>query len=172
MSIETLCTGKFLELKREGRWEYVSRVRANGAAFIVAVTPRRELIMVEQYRIPVQTRTIELPAGIVGDEAGFENEEILAAALRELEEETGFRGQRAELLLESATGAGLTSERLHLVRIHDLVQVHDGGGVEGEDIIVHRIALDEVHAWLQAQSARGLLLDARIYAGLWFAERD
>ncbi len=172
MNIETLGKGRFLELKREGHWEYVSRLRANGAAFIVAVTPQRELVLVEQYRIPVQARTIELPAGIVGDEAGFENEEILAAALRELEEETGFRGARAELLLESVTGAGLTSEHLHLVRIRDLQRVHAGGGVEGEDIVVHRVALSEVHAWLQAQAAAGKLVDARIYAGLWFAERD
>src|SRR5580698_7827446 len=66
----TLCTSKFLALIKEGHWEYVDRVNATGAALIVAVTPEEKLILVEQYRIPVHVRTIELPAGIIGDEPG------------------------------------------------------------------------------------------------------
>ncbi len=66
----TLHTSKFLALIREGRWEYVDRVNATGAALIAAVTAEQKLLLVEQYRIPVHARTIELPAGIIGDEPG------------------------------------------------------------------------------------------------------
>src|SRR5215831_1758390 len=63
-----LCAGKYLVLIREGHWEYAERVNAKGAAIIVAVTDEQKLLLVEQYRIPVHARTIELPAGIIGDE--------------------------------------------------------------------------------------------------------
>src|SRR5512140_2573788 len=65
---ETLFTGRFLALVREGRWEYAHRVNATGAAIILAVTDDQRLLLVEQYRIPCHARTIELPAGIIGDE--------------------------------------------------------------------------------------------------------
>lgn len=64
----SLCRGKFLELLKEGRWEYVRRVNASGAVMIVAVTKEGELLLVEEYRVPLHARTVGLPAGISGDE--------------------------------------------------------------------------------------------------------
>jgi ADP-ribose pyrophosphatase len=58
----TLHAGKFLALVKEGHWEYVERIGTSGAAIIVAVTDEQKLLLVEQYRIPVHRRTIELPA--------------------------------------------------------------------------------------------------------------
>ena len=87
---KTLRTGKFLALIKEGQWEYVDRVKANGAAIIIGVTMEQKVLLVEQYRIPVHARTIELPAGIIGDEPGDANETSAAAARRELLEETGY----------------------------------------------------------------------------------
>jgi ADP-ribose pyrophosphatase len=78
----TLSTGKFLALVKEGHWEYAERTNAMGAAIIVAVTDDRKLILVEQYRIPVHARTIELPAGIIGDEPGSSHEAHAEAARR------------------------------------------------------------------------------------------
>src|ERR1039458_2208649 len=86
----TLHTGKFLALIKEGHWEYVDRVKAKGVAIIVAVTAEQNILLVEQYRIPVHARTIELPAGIIGDEPGSTNETNAEAARRELLEETGY----------------------------------------------------------------------------------
>ena len=69
-----LHTGQFLALIKEGHWEYVDRVNATGAAIIIGVTTEQKVLLVEQYRIPVHARTIELPAGIIGDEPGDANE--------------------------------------------------------------------------------------------------
>ena len=171
-TIDELYRGRFLRLVRDRHWEYVSRVNSSGAGFIVAVTEARELVLVEQYRLPLQARTIELPAGMIGDEAGLEDESIEASTLRELEEETGFRGARAEIVASGPVAAGLTSEMLHLVRIRDLQRVGPGGGVAGEDIVVHLVPLPEVDAWLRARAAEGLLIEPRIYAGLYFVLRD
>ena len=95
-NITTLHTSKFLALIKEGHWEYVDRVNATGAALIAAVTPENKLLLVEQYRIPVHARTIELPAGIIGDEPGGADESNAEAARRELLEETGYAAGRIE----------------------------------------------------------------------------
>lgn len=168
MSQQTLGEGRFLRLVRDGRWEYVQRTNSSGAVFIVAVTAARELVLVEQQRIPVGARTIELPAGMIGDEAAFKDETISASAIRELEEETGYRGARAQILLSGPVAPGLTSEQLHLVQVFDLQKVGEGGGVDDEDITVHVIPLTNVRPWLRAQAQTGKQIEPRIYAALDF----
>ncbi len=167
--IPTLFTGEFLELKRNAHWEYVRRVNASGAVVMIAVTAAGELILVEQTRLPLQGKTIELPAGLVGDSTAFSNEAFEDAALRELLEETGYRGSEAFILTQGPTAAGMSSEMLTFVGIRGLVQEHAGGGVDGEDISVHRVPLAEVHGWLEQKRAAGFFIEPRIYAGLWFA---
>lgn len=170
-NITTLYEGKFLRLQKHGRWEYAERVNARGAAFILAVTPQKEIVLVEQHRVPLNRRTIELPAGIIGDLAEHASESITDSALRELEEETGFRASRADILLEGPVAAGLTSEMLYLVHAKDLVRVHDGGGDDSENIIVHVVPLTQAHAWLERKRTEGLLIEPRIYTGLYFAQK-
>jgi ADP-ribose pyrophosphatase len=167
----TLCSGKFLALVREGRWEYVDRIGATGAAIVVAVTDDQKLLLVEQYRIPVHARTIELPAGIVGDEPGGLSERPTAAAKRELLEETGYAADRVEALTTGPSSSGLTSEMATLLRASGLRRVSAGGGVAHEDITVHEVPLSEVHGWLAARASQGLLIEPKVYAGLYFIAR-
>jgi ADP-ribose pyrophosphatase len=167
--VEKLYEGRFLRLLREGRWEYVQRCHSSGAVHVVAITDSREIVLVEQPRVPVHARTIELPAGIMGDSAEFAHESAEACALRELLEETGFQGETARLLCGGPNAPGLTSERSNLVRVSGLSRIHSGGGVGGEDITTHVVPLAEVREWLQGKQAEGLLIEPRIYAGLYFA---
>jgi ADP-ribose pyrophosphatase len=164
----TLHTGKFLALIKEGHWEYVDRVNATGAALIVAVTAERKVLLVEQYRIPVHARTIELPAGIIGDEPGLTNESQAEAARRELLEETGYAAERVQRLTGGASCSGLTSERVTIFRASGLRRVAKGGGVEQEDIVVHEVPLAEVAEWLESKASTGILIDPKVYAGLFF----
>jgi len=167
-SAKTLHTGKFLALIKEGHWEYVNRVNATGAAVIVAMTAENKILLVEQYRIPVHARTIELPAGIIGDEPGGANESNAQAARRELLEETGYAAANIEQLTTGPSGAGLTSERVTLFRASGLCRAGKGGGVAHEQILVHEIPLSEVAAWLEAKAKTGVLIDPKVYAGLFF----
>jgi ADP-ribose pyrophosphatase len=167
--VEVLHEGKFLRLKKRGRWEYVERIGSPGAAFILALTDAREIVLVEQFRVPLQARTIELPAGIIGDEDHVRDETVEASALRELEEETGFRGARADVVASGPVAAGMTSELLFLVRISGLSRVHAGGGLPGEDITVHVVPLAGAPAWLRERERAGLLIEPRVYTGLYFA---
>jgi ADP-ribose pyrophosphatase len=166
--IELLHEGRFLRLVKQGRWEFVTRRTPNGAAVIIAITEAHELVLVEQFRVPVGAATIELPAGIIGDEDGFADESVLASARRELLEETGFTCQAAKVVLSGPTAAGLTAEMTHLVLATGLARVHGGGGVDGENITVHVVPLDALGPWLDAAQARGCLIEPKVFAAPYF----
>lgn len=168
---ETLYRGHYLQLERTGHWEYVQRVNTSGAVVIVAVTPDNKLLLVEQPRPAINGNCLELPAGLVGDIVGEEDESMAVAAARELEEETGYRPARLEYLTAGPPSSGLSGETLHFYRAYDLTQTGTGGGDDSEDITVHAIELDRVHEWLAEQEGQGLAVDPKIYAGLYFLVR-
>jgi len=163
-----LHTGQFLALIREDHWEYVDRVNGSDAAIIIGVTVDQKILLVEQYRIPVHARTIELPAGIIGDEPESVNESSAAAARRELLEETGYAAKHIEALLAGASCSGVTSELVNMFHATGLLRAGTGGGVANEDITVHEVLLAEVVAWLVAKAKSGILIDPKVYAGLFF----
>lgn len=168
---ETLFDGKWLRIRRRGRWEYVERSHGEGlAVVIVAVTPQDKLLFVEQFRVPLGQRTIELPAGLVGDHHAHDTLED--AARRELIEETGWEAGRIEVLLTGATSAGMSSERAAFVRATNLRRVGSGGGVDGEGITVHEVPRADAPAWLMRQHAAGYEVDLKLWAGLWMLDRN
>jgi ADP-ribose pyrophosphatase len=167
----TLHDGQFLKLLRDRHWEFVRRQRASGAGFVVAITRARELVLVEQDRIPLRRRVIELPAGIIADSEATQGESVELSALRELEEETGFRAREAKLLCHGPVAAGMTDEIGYFTQVSGLERVSSGGGVDGEDITVHVVPIAGIETWLAKQAARGVLLDPRIYVALYFASR-
>jgi ADP-ribose pyrophosphatase len=164
----TLHTGKFLALIKEGHWEYVDRINAAGAAIIVAMTAEQNVLLVEQYRIPVHSRTIEFPAGMIGDEPGTTDESHAEAARRELLEETGYAADHIEPLVTGGACSGITSELLTLFRASGLRRAGRGGGVDQEEIVVHEVPLAGAAAWLAGKAQTGVLIDPRVYAGLYF----
>ncbi|HQU45633.1 MAG: DNA mismatch repair protein MutT [Planctomycetia bacterium 21-64-5] len=166
-----LAEGKHLRLVREGHWEYAERTKATSAVVIVAVTDDRRLLLAEQYRIPVGKRVIELPAGLVGDIEGEETDELEGAARRELLEETGYEAESVHVMAMGPPTSGLATELVALVVARGLKQVAAGGGIESEQIEVHAIPLDRVASWLQEQASRDVLIDPKVYAGLYFAEQ-
>lgn len=153
--------GRYIEARRKGRWEYVARARGIRAAVILAVH-QRHVVLVEQYRVPLGRPCLELPAGLIGDEAGSEGEDVLAAAARELEEETGFHAGRIEALGEFFSSPGMVSESFFLVRAHDLQRIGPGGGVADEGISVHLLPLAGIAGHIQTLAAQGMALDAKL----------
>ena len=157
--VETVWAGRFITVKKQGSWEYVARARGIQAAVIFAVDDG-DVILVEQYRVPLGQRCIELPAGLVGDEEEGESVELSAA--RELEEETGYRPDHVEPLGYFYSSPGMVSEGFTLVRATGLTKVSDGGGVPGEDITVHRTPLAGIVDFIAAKRAEGLAIDVRL----------
>lgn len=156
---EIIWQGKFVTAKRKGKWEYVSRSRGIKAAVILAVEDGH-VILVEQYRVPLGRNCVELPAGLIGDET--EGEDPLEAAGRELEEETGYRAAKLESLGEYYSSPGMVSESFTLVHASDLTKVGDGGGTDGENITVHRVALSELKQFLERKRAENIGVDVRL----------
>jgi ADP-ribose pyrophosphatase len=151
--------GKFIVAKQRGRWEYVGRSRGIRAAVIVAVDDGH-VLLVEQYRVPLGRPCLELPAGLVGDES--EGEAVEIAAARELEEETGYRPARVEVIGEFASSPGMVSETFSLVRALDLTKVGEGGGVPGENITVHRVPLAEIADFVAEKRQAGTMIDVKL----------
>lgn len=169
-TVETLYQGRWLNLRKRGRWEYAERTNPAGAVIILAVTPEDKLLFVEQYRVPIQQFTIEMPAGLVGDIVGQSDEGALIAAQRELEEETGYRCERMEFIHRGPSSSGMSTEMIAFVRAYELHKVGTGGGDESENITVHEVPLSEAGGWLFARAAEGYSIDPKLFAGLWFLE--
>ena len=158
--IETAWEGKWIAVKREGKWEYVTRTRGIRAVVVVAIDDDDSVLLIDQYRVPLGRRCIELPAGLVGDDLADDTPE--KAAVRELEEETGYTAARVEVLGEFNSSPGLVTEGFTLTRAHGLTRIGEGGGLEGEDIIVHRVPLAEVPAFIAAKRGEGLAIDVKL----------
>lgn len=159
--------GRYLSLIERDSWEFVTRPNAHAVTVLVAVTPANEIVLVEQYRRPVDSRVVELPAGLVGDQ-GNPDEPVLEAAGRELVEETGFEAASLELLMECPTSSGMTDEVISFVLARDLRRVGPGGGDASEDIETHVVPMDEVDDWLREKQRAGLPLDPKIFAALYW----
>ena len=169
--IETAYEGKWLRIRKRGRWEFVERTNEGGmAVIIIAATPERKLLFVEQFRVPVDCRTIEMPAGLVGDIHAGESLEL--AAERELLEETGWQAAHCQVVMTGPTSSGMSTERVAFVRARGLTRVHAGGGDASEDITVHEVPIDETHQWLARKMDEGLALDPKLWAGVWLLDRN
>src|SRR5262249_6532454 len=105
---------------------------------------------------------------IIGDEAGSVHESDADAAKRELLEETGHAADHMEELTTGPSSGGLTSELVTLFRASGLRRAGKGGGVAHEEIILHEVPLVEVVAWLETKAKTGVLIDPKVYAGLFF----
>jgi ADP-ribose pyrophosphatase len=161
-------SGRFLGLKERDNWEYAFRTNASGVVVMVPVTNDGELVLVEQYRIPVNSLVLELPAGLVGD-TGDSEEDFKTAAQRELIEETGYLADSLEELITSPSTAGMADEIVTIYYASGLERVGPGGGVENEDITVHLVPLENAVDRLEKLQKEGMMLDPKIYAGLFWA---
>lgn len=166
-AVETLYTGRYLQLHCRDDWEFVAR--HHPVVAMIAWTDQDELVLVEQYRKPIQQRTIEIPAGLVGDQADSTDEALAVAAARELEEETGYRAAQMTELMRVPTSAGMSNEEVVFFMAQGLQKVSAGGGDDTEDITVHVIPKGDIDAWLKAQYEAGLAIDPKIYTALYWS---
>jgi ADP-ribose pyrophosphatase len=164
-----LARGRFLTFIDDHGWEYVTRPGVAGIVVIVAITPDGKLVLVEQARPAVRARVIELPAGLAGDSDGRRAEGLGEAAHRELVEETGYSAREMIAIGEGPTAVGVSDETVSFFQARDLTRVGPGGGDDTEDITVHEVPLPDVPAFLAEGRRRGLLVDAKIFAGLYLA---
>jgi ADP-ribose pyrophosphatase len=151
--------GEFITAVKRGRWEYVERAGRITAVVILA-EHEGNILLVEQPRVPIGRRGLELPAGLIGDGGGEDSVE--AAARRELEEDTGFAAERFDMLGDYYSSPGMVAESFTLVRASGLTRVGEGGGVEGEDIVVHLVPRADVVSFIEQKRDEGVGIDVRL----------
>jgi ADP-ribose pyrophosphatase len=163
--LEVKWEGKFVRALKRGRWEYVSRTGSVNAVVILAETEGK-VVLIDQYRVPVGKRCLELPAGLVGDEDP--DATVSGTAIKELEEETGYSAERIELLGDFQSSPGMLSESFTLVRAHGLRKVGEGGGTEHEDINVHLVSREDIPAFVEARRVEGMAIDVKLLVFMKF----
>jgi 8-oxo-dGTP pyrophosphatase MutT (NUDIX family) len=155
---------KFLDTEgAEHSWTFIERTNNQKAVVIVPVTEESSsLILIRQFRVPFAREVVEFPAGLV--DPGESPEET---AIRELAEETGYRGTIERIGPEVSTSAGITTETVTMVhmRVGELPAAPQN--LEGaERIEVMKIAPQEQGAFLQKMIEEGVLFDAKVYVYL------
>jgi ADP-ribose pyrophosphatase len=157
--LETMWQGKYISALKRGRWEFVSRTGSTNAVVIVA-EHEGKVILIEQFRVPVGGRCLELPAGLVGDED--EHATVEDTAVKELEEETGFTCDRVERLGDFHSSPGMVAESFTLVRAHGVRKVGEGGGTEHEEIEVFLVPRAEIPGFVASRRALGVSVDVKL----------
>jgi ADP-ribose pyrophosphatase len=163
--LEVMWEGKYIRALRRGKWEYVSRANDVRAVVILAEHDGK-VILVEQPRMPLGRRCLELPAGLVGDENP--DATVEDTAIKELEEETGFTAERVERLGDFYASPGMLSESFTLVRAHGVTKIGEGGGNHDEDIDVHLVPRDDILTFVERIRAQGYGIDVKLLLFLNF----
>ncbi|MFD1395112.1 NUDIX domain-containing protein [Kroppenstedtia eburnea] len=135
-------------------------VRHSGAVSVLAVTGEGKIVLVRQYRKPLEKEILELPAGKL--EPG---EDPADCALRELEEETGYRAAELTHLVSFYTSPGFADELLHL---YEAQGVSEGTFRPDEDEFVERVELTLEEAFDRMKS--GEICDAKTVTALYILQ--
>ncbi|EIQ0327304.1 NUDIX hydrolase [Staphylococcus pseudintermedius] len=152
ISKESIYKGKIIEVEKHkvslpnNETAYREVVKHNGAVAICALTPDQQVILVKQYRKALEQELLEIPAGKL--EPGEDRE---SAAMRELEEETGYKAKKLTLIGEVYGTPGFSNEKISVYFAENLVE----GKVNlDEDEFVEKVlySLDDVKKAVEART--------------------
>jgi ADP-ribose pyrophosphatase len=169
---QTLAEGRYLRFVVRKGWEFVERQNISGIVVIIGTTDSGGLVLVSQWREPVNAWVVELPAGLAGDIPGSETEALAVAAKRELLEETGFEAATMEPILTGPPSPGISDEVVTFFRAKGLVRTGRGGGEAGEDVRAHVVSFSGLGDWLEAMQAKGVLVDPKVFAGAYILRKE
>ena len=138
-------------------WEAVERVGCSGIVGIVPITDDGEVILIKQFRPPVNGYVIELPAGLCDIGETLED-----AAGRELIEETGYAAGRMRFLLKGPMSSGSSSEMLTVFVATDFSYVGIGKRDETENIEVMKVPAENLAVTLLGMQSKENYIDLKI----------
>ena len=127
-----------------------------GAVAIVPITNDGKIILIRQFRKPIEEAIYEIPAGLIN-----KGEELKDAAARELEEETGYKANKIEFALTVYTSPGYSTEKLHIFIARDLVATKNNPD-EDENI---EVAITPIETALQ-MIKNGEIKDGKTIVGI------
>lgn len=150
---DKIFTGKVISLQVDevelpnGRTSKRELVKHPGAVAILPLTDDKKIVMVEQFRKPLEKTIVEIPAGKL--EKG---EEPADTARRELEEETGYACEQLEWLISFYTSPGFADEIVHLYVAKGLFKKEGAAGLDEDEFVnVVELTLDEAIQYVKEQ---------------------
>jgi ADP-ribose pyrophosphatase len=147
-------------------WESFERVNCNGIVAIVPVTEDSDVLLIRQFRPPVNGYVVEFPAGL-----NDKTETLEAAARRELLEETGYSAEEMIFLTEGPISSGASGEILTSFFARGLTFKGIGQRDETEDIEVLKIPMERLYDTLSALRSQGDYVDLKIYGLIELAKK-
>ncbi len=137
-------------------------VKHPGAVAVIAITDDNKLVMVEQYRKPLEKVIVEIPAGKLE-----KDEEAALCARRELEEETGYECESLELVSSFYTSPGFADEIIHVYVAKGLKQKENAAGLDEDEFVnVLEITLDEALEFIKEKR----IFDAKTIFGVQYLQ--
>jgi ADP-ribose pyrophosphatase len=130
---------------------------------VLALTPERHLVLVNQFRFGVENFSLEIPGGLVNP-----GEDPLAAGLRELAEETGYAGERARIIGSVWPNPAIMDNECFFVLVEEAKLTDRSKWDEHEEIEVTSAPVDEVLEW----GRNGRIRHALVLNALFFLERS
>lgn len=146
---ERLCSSQS-DPRKKGQFVYLD---TGDWVNVLALTPHREIILVEQFRHGLKKVTLEIPGGMV--DAG---ESPLDAGLRELREETGYVGENARIIGFVEPNPAIQNNRCHTVLVEQVLQKHTPTPDAHEELAVRLSPLDAIPGLIQ----RGIIAHALV----------
>ena len=161
---KTIYEGRVLNLRvdrvslPDGRLASREVVEHRPAAVIIAENADGELLLIRQFRYPVHMDILELPAGIVEPDEGHE-----AAAVRELQEETGWRPKQVLRVAEVYSSPGFSDELFSIFYATDL---HESRLPCDDDEFIEPLFVSR--AEVLAMIGEGRIVDAKTLLGVYW----
>jgi ADP-ribose pyrophosphatase len=173
---KTICEGRFLRFVAAAyadssgttrEWEFFERVGCRGVVAIVPVTNDGEVLLIRQFRPPVNKYVVEFPAGL-----NDKGETLEKAARRELLEETGYAAKEMIFLAEGPLSSGASAEILTAYLAKGLEFKGIGERDETEEIEVLRVPIDDMLQKLSFFETQGDYVDLKLLGLLALARRE
>jgi len=126
---------------------------------VIALTPKQELVMVEQYRHGSNSVELEVPGGVMD---AHETSPV-AAGERELREETGYAGENARIIGRIHSNPAIMSNTTFTVLVENCRNVHPVEWDHSEDIVTHLVPVDEIPKLITAGRIQHSLVVVALY---------
>ncbi|WP_243290143.1 NUDIX hydrolase [Bacillus sp. FJAT-47783] len=153
ISKEQIFSGKIIDLFVEdvalpnGSTSKREIIKHPGAVAIIAVTDDEKIVMVRQYRKALEKAIVEIPAGKL--EKG---EEPMETAMRELEEETGYRSQQLKPLISFYTSPGFADELVHVFVAEGLTKMSNRQNLDEDEFVdIVEVTLEEAQKMIETK---------------------
>lgn len=122
-------------------------LRHPGGAAVLPITKDHKILLIKQFRYPINQELIEIPAGKLDP-----NESSLVCAMRELEEETSFISNHFEFLMSIHPCVGYSDEMIDLFIAYDCERINDPKSMDDDEFIeVKAYTLNEIEYLLNNQ---------------------